>query len=247
MRRVLPQRRRAETFTVVHWDQPFVVTVGFFDDGTPGEVFIDSRKTGGDVRGHRTRRRGGDLARPAARRRRRDHPARHYAQQQRGAVVDPGRSDRRAGGHSVFPDRRCAMSDANDPFSFDAEYGDPDFVRSAKDPNRPPQPGKEWEHNGRASRRGDRARRRAQPVRGPRRWAAARRRTVSKQRYRHPQGNGDIHQGQNRKRDAPRRHDAAAARRTHPISDRRQQDGVAVAETCALWKQAERKQLPAHQ
>ena len=43
------------------------------------------------------------------------------------------------------------MSDANDPFSFDAEYGDPDFVRSARDPNRPPQPGKEWEHNGRAS------------------------------------------------------------------------------------------------
>jgi hypothetical protein len=49
MRRILPQRRHAESFTVVHWDQPFVVTVGFFDDGTPGEVFIDSRKTGGDV------------------------------------------------------------------------------------------------------------------------------------------------------------------------------------------------------
>ena len=49
MRRVLPQRRAAETFTVVHWNQPFVVTVGFFGDGTPGEVFVDSRKTGGDV------------------------------------------------------------------------------------------------------------------------------------------------------------------------------------------------------
>ena len=48
-RQALPQRRRAETFTVVHWNQPFVVTVGFFDDGTPGEVFVDSRKTGGDV------------------------------------------------------------------------------------------------------------------------------------------------------------------------------------------------------
>ena len=47
MRQVLP--KRAETFTVIHWDQPFVVTVGFFDDGTPGEVFVDSRKTGGDV------------------------------------------------------------------------------------------------------------------------------------------------------------------------------------------------------
>ena len=43
------------------------------------------------------------------------------------------------------------MSDANDPFSFDTEYDDPDFVRSARDPNRPPQPGKEWEHNGRAA------------------------------------------------------------------------------------------------
>jgi len=49
MRQVLPQRRRAETFTVIHWDQPFVVTVGFFDDGTPGEVFIDGCKTGTDI------------------------------------------------------------------------------------------------------------------------------------------------------------------------------------------------------
>ena len=47
MRQVLP--KRAETFTVIHWDQPFVVTVGFFDDGTPGEVFIDGCKTGQDV------------------------------------------------------------------------------------------------------------------------------------------------------------------------------------------------------
>lgn len=49
MRRILPLRRRAETFTVVHWNQPFVITVGFFGDDTPGEVFVDSRKTGGDV------------------------------------------------------------------------------------------------------------------------------------------------------------------------------------------------------
>jgi hypothetical protein len=34
---------------VIHWDQPFVVTVGFFDDGTPGEVFIDGCKTGTDI------------------------------------------------------------------------------------------------------------------------------------------------------------------------------------------------------
>jgi hypothetical protein len=49
MRQILPQRRRAETFTVIHWHQPFVVTVGFFDDGTPGEVFIDGCKTGNDI------------------------------------------------------------------------------------------------------------------------------------------------------------------------------------------------------
>jgi len=49
IRRPLPQRRPAETFTVVHWNQPFAVTVGFYPDGTPGEVFVDARKTGGDV------------------------------------------------------------------------------------------------------------------------------------------------------------------------------------------------------
>ena len=49
IRRTLPQRRAAETFNMRFWNQPFTVTVGFFEDGTPGEVFIDSRKTGGDV------------------------------------------------------------------------------------------------------------------------------------------------------------------------------------------------------
>ena len=48
-RRILPQRRLAETITVIHWNQPFFVTAGFYDDGTLGEVFIDSHKTGGDV------------------------------------------------------------------------------------------------------------------------------------------------------------------------------------------------------
>ena len=49
MRQALPQRRAAETFNIRFWNQPFTVTVGFFAEGTPGEVFIDSRKTGGDV------------------------------------------------------------------------------------------------------------------------------------------------------------------------------------------------------
>ena len=49
MRRVLPQRRAAETFDLRFWNQPFTVTVGFYADGTPGEVFIDSGKTGQDI------------------------------------------------------------------------------------------------------------------------------------------------------------------------------------------------------
>ena len=48
IRRTLPQRRAAETFDMRFWNQPFTVTVGFYADGTPGEVFIDSR-SGGDV------------------------------------------------------------------------------------------------------------------------------------------------------------------------------------------------------
>ena len=46
MRRILPQRRAAETFDLRFWNQPFTVTVGFYADGTPGEVFIDGGKTG---------------------------------------------------------------------------------------------------------------------------------------------------------------------------------------------------------
>ena len=46
IRRTLPQRRAAETFDLRFWNQPFTVTVGFYPDGTPGEVFIDGRKTG---------------------------------------------------------------------------------------------------------------------------------------------------------------------------------------------------------
>ena len=49
MRRTLPQRRAAETFDLRFWNQPFTVTVGFYADGTPGEVFIDGGKTGQDI------------------------------------------------------------------------------------------------------------------------------------------------------------------------------------------------------
>jgi hypothetical protein len=49
MRRTLLQRRAAETFDLLFRNQPFTVTVGFFADGAPGEVFIDGCKTGNDI------------------------------------------------------------------------------------------------------------------------------------------------------------------------------------------------------
>ena len=68
MRRVLPQRRAAETFDLRFWNQPFTVTVGFYPDGTPGEVFIDGGKTGKDIRVDRARRRRAAQPRAPARR-----------------------------------------------------------------------------------------------------------------------------------------------------------------------------------
>ena len=47
-RRVLPQRRSSETFGLRFWGQPFTVTVGFYSDGMPGEVFIGC-KIGNDI------------------------------------------------------------------------------------------------------------------------------------------------------------------------------------------------------
>ena len=49
IRRTLPQRRAAETFDMQFWNQLFRVTVGFYPDGTPGEVSIDRGKTGNDI------------------------------------------------------------------------------------------------------------------------------------------------------------------------------------------------------
>jgi hypothetical protein len=48
-RRILPQRRSAETFQLRFWNQPVSVTVGYYEDGTPGEIFDDAGKTGQDV------------------------------------------------------------------------------------------------------------------------------------------------------------------------------------------------------
>jgi hypothetical protein len=49
IRRTLPQRRAAESFDLRFWNQPFTVNVGFYADGTPGEVFIEGCKTGNDI------------------------------------------------------------------------------------------------------------------------------------------------------------------------------------------------------
>ena len=43
------------------------------------------------------------------------------------------------------------MSGPDDPFSFDAEFGDPDYVKAARGPHRPPETGPEWEPGGRAA------------------------------------------------------------------------------------------------
>lgn len=49
IRQTLPQRRAAETFNMRFWNQQFTITVGFYPDGRPGEVFIGGGKTGQDI------------------------------------------------------------------------------------------------------------------------------------------------------------------------------------------------------
>ena len=50
-RRPLPMRRRCETFNIEFCglSKHHTVTVGFYADGTPGEVFIDGGKSGEQV------------------------------------------------------------------------------------------------------------------------------------------------------------------------------------------------------
>lgn len=47
-RRILPQRRRAETFDLAFGglNKAHVITLGFYDDGALGEVFINGGKSG---------------------------------------------------------------------------------------------------------------------------------------------------------------------------------------------------------
>jgi hypothetical protein len=47
-RRTLPQRRHSETFELAFggFDKKHIITVGYYDDGTVGEVFINFPKSG---------------------------------------------------------------------------------------------------------------------------------------------------------------------------------------------------------
>lgn len=50
-RHVLPHRRRSETFEIEHGGQNtvFAVTVGYYPDHQPGEVFISGAKAGSEM------------------------------------------------------------------------------------------------------------------------------------------------------------------------------------------------------
>lgn len=47
-RDLLPYRRRGETFDFLHDGRRFTATVGFYDDGRPGEVFLSASKLTSD-------------------------------------------------------------------------------------------------------------------------------------------------------------------------------------------------------
>ena len=49
IRRSLPQRRHAETFTLAACNQKLIITLGYYNDGTLAEVFVDVGKSGTDL------------------------------------------------------------------------------------------------------------------------------------------------------------------------------------------------------
>jgi hypothetical protein len=46
MRKVLPTRRRAETFVFDHDTLKFTATIGYYGNGRPGEIFLNCSKLG---------------------------------------------------------------------------------------------------------------------------------------------------------------------------------------------------------
>jgi len=51
VRNSLPQRRHSETFTMVHGNHrtPFDITVGYYENGMVGEVFISGAQSGSEM------------------------------------------------------------------------------------------------------------------------------------------------------------------------------------------------------
>ena len=46
---LLPQRRFCRTFPLRHTNQDFIVSIGFYEEGKPAEVFVTGTKAGSDV------------------------------------------------------------------------------------------------------------------------------------------------------------------------------------------------------
>ena len=46
-RRALPHRRETEAYELRFWGQPWHVSIGYYSDGLPGEVFINALRTPG--------------------------------------------------------------------------------------------------------------------------------------------------------------------------------------------------------
>jgi hypothetical protein len=117
IRRSLPQRRAAETFNMRFWNQAFTVTVGFYADGTPGEVFIDGGKTGQDIQ-NTARDAAVVLSLAIQHGTPRDHPTRHHPRRLRRSCVDFGRDRRRiANNELISSERRRLMGVDRDEFS----------------------------------------------------------------------------------------------------------------------------------
>lgn len=49
MRVKAPNRRRCETYKCKHGKQKMFVTVGFYEDGRPYEIFVNTAKAGSDL------------------------------------------------------------------------------------------------------------------------------------------------------------------------------------------------------
>ena len=49
MREKAPNRRRCETYRCKHGKQKMFVTVGFYEDGRPYEIFVNTAKAGSDL------------------------------------------------------------------------------------------------------------------------------------------------------------------------------------------------------